>query len=122
MERVSEALNTIVDPCSITAGVPGGLVDMGLVRDLRIDELPDGGHRVTLAVGVTEPTCVLLGSFIAEAQIRLRALDGVTAVDVRPAVFDWSEEDMDHDYMKRLNRHRQQERSRRALPIVGVRE
>ncbi len=35
-ERIRAALNEVQDPCSVVAGVPAGIVDMGLVRSLEV--------------------------------------------------------------------------------------
>ncbi|WP_322770342.1 metal-sulfur cluster assembly factor [Frankia sp. Cr1] len=119
--RVREVLNTILDPCSVTAGVPAGLDDMGLVHDVRVMDDGAGGQQVSVAVGVTEPTCLLLGSFAAEAKRQLRGLPGVSAVDVRLKTdLDWSEQDLAPDYRRKLKEHRQILRSTIRLPIVPL--
>ncbi|MFF0222879.1 metal-sulfur cluster assembly factor [Streptomyces sp. NPDC004629] len=118
-EQVQDVLNTIIDPCSINAGAPAGLVDMGLVRDVRVDDDPEGGCHVSVAVGVTEPTCVLLGSFANETRERLSALDGVSSVDVKVlGDLQWSEDDLSPRYRERLERHRQERRSKLMLTIT----
>lgn len=116
--QVRATLNEILDPCSITAGVPAGLDDMGLVSDVHVHD--DGsGQRIAVTVGVTEPTCVLIGSFANEARIRLSALPGVSAVDVTLADdFDWSQDRLAPDYRRRLDEHRAQ--VRRSLPLLAV--
>ncbi|MCX4409943.1 MULTISPECIES: metal-sulfur cluster assembly factor [unclassified Streptomyces] len=119
---IRATLNEILDPCSITAGVPAGLDDMGLLSDIRIqDDIEDngGGRRVAVTVGVTEPTCVLIGSFANEAHTRLAALPGVSAVDVTLADdFDWTPDRLAPHYQRRLAEHRAQ--VRRALPLLAV--
>jgi metal-sulfur cluster biosynthetic enzyme len=79
---VRNALNTIIDPCSVIAGAPGGLDDMGLVRAIEIIEAPAGAH-VNVTIAVTEPTCLMGVVFLREAEATLSALDGVAAVTVR---------------------------------------
>ncbi|MGD6741562.1 metal-sulfur cluster assembly factor [Streptomyces sp. BH106] len=117
--QVRAVLNEIVDPCSITAGVPAGLDDMGLVSEVRVqEELEDtGGWRVAATVGVTEPSCVLIGSFASEAQARLAALPGVTAVEISLADdYEWTQDRLAPAYRRRLEEHRA--RKRRALPLL----
>ncbi|GKQ41942.1 metal-sulfur cluster assembly factor [Streptomyces sp. A012304] len=117
--QVRAVLNEILDPCSITAGVPAGLDDMGLVSDVHVRDDGTGGQCVAVTVGVTEPSCVLIGSFAAEAQVRLTALTGVSAVDVRLTDdFDWTPDRLAPHYRQRLDEHR--ERKRRALPLLAV--
>ncbi|MFZ3599334.1 metal-sulfur cluster assembly factor [Streptomyces sp. BH104] len=126
--RVRAVLNEIVDPCSITAGVPAGLDDMGLVSEIRVEEDFGGadsgggasgarGWRVAATVGVTEPSCVLIGSFASEAQARLAALPGVTAVDISLADdYEWTQDRLAPAYRRRLEEHRA--RKRRTLPLL----
>jgi len=119
--RVQEILNTIMDPCSMNAGVPAGLVDMGLVRDVHVDKDREGRCHVSVAIGVTEPTCVLLGSFANEAHERLSALSGVSSVNVRVlGDLQWSEDDLSPEYRVRLERLRREKRSRPFLSITSV--
>ncbi|MBA4863120.1 DUF59 domain-containing protein [Streptomyces sp. PSKA54] len=117
--QVRATLNEILDPCSITAGVPAGLDDMGLVSDIHVQDDGAGGQRIAVTVGVTEPSCVLIGSFANEAQVRLTALTGVSAVDVRLADdFDWTPDRLAPHYRQRLAEHR--EEKRRSLPLLAV--
>jgi metal-sulfur cluster biosynthetic enzyme len=99
---VRERLNAITDPCSVAAGAPAGLVDMGLVHDVRITHEADG-IRVSVVLGVTDPTCLMAGVFVAEARRRLANLPGVTAIDV---ALDhetiWTPQRLDARYAVRL--------------------
>ncbi|MFF5301956.1 metal-sulfur cluster assembly factor [Streptomyces sp. NPDC013161] len=117
--QIRAALNEILDPCSITAGVPAGLDDMGLVGDIHVRDDGADGQRISVTVGVTEPSCVLIGSFATEARARLTALTGVSAVDVRLADdFDWTPDRLAPRYRQRLAEHREQKR--RTLPLLAV--
>jgi len=42
---IRAALNEIVDPCSVVAGAPAGLDEMGLVRRLCVQGVSGGGGR-----------------------------------------------------------------------------
>lgn len=101
-DRVRAAVNAVPDPCSVTAGVPAGLDDMGLVRDVTISG-PPGARRVVVAIRLTEPTCLMGHVFVPAARAAVRALPGVTEVDVRldpdPG---WSERDLRPAYRRRL--------------------
>jgi metal-sulfur cluster biosynthetic enzyme len=81
-EQVRAALNTVIDPCSVVVGAPGGLDDMGLVRAVDVGETPDGA-AVDVTIGVTEPTCLMGVVFLRDAEVAVRALPGVAAVTVR---------------------------------------
>ncbi len=119
--EVRRVLNDIVDPCSITAGVPAGLCDMGLIRAVEVSG-PVGDQRIGLTVGVTEPGCFMIGPFAAEARARLLALAGVAEVALElDNGYDWTESMMAPDYRERLAQHREREAARRSLPLHVVR-
>jgi metal-sulfur cluster biosynthetic enzyme len=103
---VRAMLNEIVDPCSAAAGSPAGLVDMGLVRHVDVQHAPEGA-RVTVTIGLTEPACWMGFPFAKQATERLRALPGVSEVDVRlDPTADWSPSSMSPEYRQRLARDR----------------
>src|SRR5580658_3646622 len=70
-------LNEIIDPCSAAAGVPAGLVDMGLVREATLTSLPDGGCRATVRISVTHPFCLMAAVFLGDVEKRVRLLPEV---------------------------------------------
>ncbi|WP_033328405.1 metal-sulfur cluster assembly factor [Streptomyces yerevanensis] len=118
-DRVREVLNGIVDPCSITAGVPAGMDDMGLISDIQVRDDEAGGRRVSVTFGLTDPTCMLLGSFANEARERLAGLPGVTGVDVTlDHDMEWTPDMLAPHYQERLAEHRAQRR--RSLPLLAV--
>lgn len=117
---VREVLNEILDPCSITAGVPAGLCDMGLIREVAVRG-EQGHQEVALTVGVTEPGCFMIGPFAAEARARLLALPGVIDVELElDNGWDWTESKMAPDYLEKLTAHRERESARRTLPLSVV--
>ena len=75
---------------------------MGLVRQVEIDERPDGAHvRVTLCV--TEPGCMMGAIFQVNAQQALAALPDVVSVDVRVDYgYVWGPENLAPGYRRRL--------------------
>ncbi len=118
-QTVLAILEEIVDPCSAAAGVPAGLVSMGLVRSI---ELPspaaDSTLRVTLTM--TEPGCMMAAIFAENARERLAPLAGadgfhdVTGVEVALDTTQvWEPDDMAPEYRSRLAAAR-----RRRLPLT----
>jgi len=104
--EVCTVINTIVDPCSRAAGIPAGLVDMGLLRSLAVRAEPDGVH-VRAVVGVTEYGCLLGPAFATKIDQLVRGITGVVDVEVTlDDRFDWSPEDMDESYQQLLARRR----------------
>lgn len=109
--QIRAQLNQIVDPCSLVAGAPAGLVELGLVRSLELRETPDGA-AVRVRIGVTEPGCMMGASFAIKAREQLTALDGVASVDVElDHAGDWDPADIDPRYAERLAAVRAAKRS-----------
>lgn len=79
-ERVTAALDEIKDPCSLAAGTPLGLAEMGLVKEIRIGV--DGAVAVNLRL--TSPFCHMIGFFKTEAIARIGRLPGVVSVTLSP--------------------------------------
>lgn len=115
--EVRDILNQIMDPCSVTAGVPAGLCDLGLVSDVTVTGT-EQDQRVRVTVGTTEPGCLMIGSFATEARERLLGRPGVTAVDLTlDEGFHWTEDHMTPAYRTRLA-ERRGAAGRRLLPLV----
>ncbi|MGI8513032.1 MAG: metal-sulfur cluster assembly factor [Solirubrobacteraceae bacterium] len=101
-DAIRAELNEIVDPCSLVAGAPAGIDELGLVRGLSLTEAP-GGVAIEVRIGVTEPGCMMGASFAIRARERLEALAGVVAVDVQlDHTGDWDPSDIDPAYTERL--------------------
>lgn len=121
--QVRAALDAVVDPCSVVAGAPAGIVQMGLVRAL---ELADGeaGATIRVRIGVTEPGCLMGASFAAQARTQLERLDGVARVEIEfDHANDWMPSDMDGDYHRRLDAVRAARRAaleRRRTEVAGA--
>lgn len=101
--EVRAALDTVIDPCSVVAGVPAGLAEMGLVRALEVTDGEDG-VTIRVRIGVTEPGCLMGASFAARARAQLERLDGVTHIEIElDHANDWMPSDIDRDYQRRLD-------------------
>lgn len=93
--EIEAVLNGIIDPCSEASGNPAGLVEMGLVKDLRIEPDAEGSIAVRASLRVTEPGCLMAGVFLNEAHRRLSELPGIRAVELTLSHnFDWHPQDM----------------------------
>ena len=119
-QDVLRVLNEIVDPCSVRAGAPAGLVDMGLVGDIDIRPTSPGRCVVAVQVGVTEPGCFMIGPFAVEARERLLRLPDVDDVEVGfRAWTGWTEDDMTSEYRLHLTAVRTGARTRGHAPRQG---
>lgn len=116
---VRAVLNSIIDPCSRAAGVPAGIVEMGLIRSLEVRQEP-AGASITVTIRVTEPGCLMAYPFANEARKRLETLPGVASIDVKiDHVCDWEPAAMSPAYRTRLEAHRAQRRQ--AVNIQFIR-
>jgi metal-sulfur cluster biosynthetic enzyme len=119
---VRAVLNSIIDPCSRAAGVPAGIVEMGLIRSLEVRQEP-AGASITVTIRVTEPGCLMAYPFANEARKRLETLPGVASVDVKiDPVCDWEPAAMSHEYRTRLEAHRAQRRQAVNIQVVTRQE
>jgi probable FeS assembly SUF system protein SufT len=89
-ELVYSQLRNVYDP-----EIPVNIVELGLVYDLRIEELESGKSKVHVKMTLTAPGCGM-GEVIAhDAKSRIQNLPGVEEADVQ-VVFEppWSQEMM----------------------------
>lgn len=99
---ISSCLEAIVDPCSAASGAPGGLVSMGLVGDVVIEQRPNGAH-IDVTLFITEPGCMMGAVFQTTAQRELCSLPGVESAEVRvDHSHVWGPEQMTPEYRRRL--------------------
>ena len=75
-ERVNDALKTCYDP-----EIPVNIVDLGLVYDTRIAREADG-YRVAIKMTLTAPGCGMGVAIAADAEDKLRAIEGVSDASV----------------------------------------
>lgn len=76
-EAILANLRAIQDPCSVSAGRPMDIVQMGLIGDLDIN-----GATVRLSLVLTEPVCWFSKDLIAFAKDRIEMTDGVSEAEV----------------------------------------
>ncbi|MFN2427380.1 MAG: putative Fe-S cluster assembly protein SufT [Candidatus Binatia bacterium] len=75
---VEAALRTCYDP-----EIPVNIVDLGLVYDTRISDLPEGGYRVDVKMTLTAQGCGMGGAIAGDAEDKLRSIPSVTDASVR---------------------------------------
>jgi probable FeS assembly SUF system protein SufT len=76
-QQVWETLKSCFDP-----EIPVNIVDLGLIYDLALEPVSDGGHRVSVKMTLTAPGCGM-GSVIAgDAQQKILELPGVAEGNV----------------------------------------
>jgi probable FeS assembly SUF system protein SufT len=77
-EAVWNELRNVYDP-----EIPVNIVDLGLVYDLKIEPLAEGGSNVQVAMTLTAQGCGMGPSIAMDAQRRIEALQGVGEAHVR---------------------------------------
>lgn len=101
---VRTALCQVCDPCSIAAHAPVSILDMGLVRDWRVDK----NGNLVVRMALTSPSCTMGPHMMRAAEQLLSAIPGVASarVEVDPTVF-WTPADMTETGRAALNSRRQ---------------
>lgn len=74
---ILQRLREIEDPCSVQAGRPMDIVQMGLVGELHIE-----AGRVSMTLVLTEPVCWFSKDLIAFARDKILQVPGVTEAEV----------------------------------------
>ncbi len=107
--EVRAALGEVYDPCSQAWQRPLSLVDLGLVREVTVDE---GGHT-TILVSLTVPFCVAVATIMQSVERRVAELPGVAAVTVHiDQTTPWSPDLMTERGRRWLARRRLADRTR----------
>jgi probable FeS assembly SUF system protein SufT len=75
--QVIEQLKAVFDP-----EIPVNVVDLGLIYACDAEVLPQGGHRVEIKMSMTAPGCGMGDVLRQDAIARVRAVPGVTEVDI----------------------------------------
>jgi metal-sulfur cluster biosynthetic enzyme len=104
---VEAALETVLDPCSVTNGSNLNVVEMGLLREVRIE-----GSTVHVDLRVTSPMCMMIQYFMKEVEARVGPVAGVERVEVTvDRGFEWTPSMMSEGAKER-RRERLRERDR----------
>lgn len=104
--QVYECLEKVIDPCSAASVSPMNLVEMGLVRQVRVS---DDGHRVDVDLRLTSPQCMMIAHMTKATRRLVSELNGVEHVEVHADLgLDWAPSDI---------RPEAQERRRRSLEL-----
>lgn len=111
-ERVQAALEDVIDPCSVTAGSPLSVVDMGMITALSADE----AGRVSIGMRATSAMCTMIAGIMKVAEDRVGQVEGVTSVNVTLQSGPmWTEADMTDRGRTALNARRAASRTSRPV-------
>jgi metal-sulfur cluster biosynthetic enzyme len=77
-DRILTTLDTVRDPCSIANRHPMGIVELGLLIELDVNDSGD----VHVLLRPTSPSCTLIGSIMRAVDEQIGKVDGVRSVSV----------------------------------------
>lgn len=111
LAQVREALDDVLDPCSVGVGNPTSIVELGLVEDITCT---DGQVRVVLCV--TAPVCLMVAPMFEAIRDATSAIDGVGSVEVNldPTVV-WTTARVHPEHAERLARWNEARRAAAAV-------
>ena len=81
--EIYRRLSSVVDPCMEAAGLGLSLVDLGIVRDVTVD---DG--EIAVELGLTEPGCGFTHALVTRVEDALEPMGADRRIAVR---FNWRE-------------------------------
>ena len=113
------ALERIYDPCSVATRSPLNIVDMGLVREVDVDDR----HNVRVSICPTSPSCMLMASITEGAEKELCAIEGAAGVEVTiDSDFFWTPEAMTERGQAELVRHRETRSEEAPIPLGRLKQ
>ena len=88
-DQIEATLRTVYDP-----EIPVNIFELGLVYEIKIGE----NNRIRITMTLTAPGCPVAGDIIMEVDQKVRAIEGVSDVDVH-LTFDppWTKEMMSEE-------------------------
>lgn len=111
-DAIRQAISKVYDPCSVNAGFPINVIDMGLILGWAISS---NGH-VDIRMRLTSPGCTLAPSFMHRIEEAVRTVECVSSVVVSvDGLMLWSESDVDVQSRRNLNEIRM-----RSLAATGT--
>jgi metal-sulfur cluster biosynthetic enzyme len=118
LAEVQAVVNTVQDPCSVSWGIPLTITEMGLVREIQVQD-----RIVHLKLLLTEPTCIFFFDIGTDLKTKLINALGQCEVDIELLSNQlWSEDLMQPEALKRLKVFRQRSREhygmKRRVPLA----
>jgi metal-sulfur cluster biosynthetic enzyme len=112
-ERILAAANQILEPCGLGQGLSIGMVDMGLIGGVDVEQ-GDAGWHVKIRARVTSPDCLHFVYFERELRAAVTGIDNIDKIDIEwTDCLDWSP-----DRMSPKVREQMAERRRRQLAAI----
>jgi len=77
-KAVWDQLKTVFDP-----EIPINIVELGLVYNMEVKPLPDGGNKVEVKMTLTAPGCGMGAAIADDAKTKIASIPGVAETDVQ---------------------------------------
>lgn len=77
-EAIWDQLKKVYDP-----EIPVNIVDLGLVYSMDVEQKPEGGYGVNVAMTLTAPGCGMGPAIAEDAKTKILLVPGVSTADVR---------------------------------------
>ena len=77
-EAIWDQLKKVYDP-----EIPVNIVDLGLVYSMDVEQTPDNGYKVNVAMTLTAPGCGMGPAIAEDAKSKILLVPGVSLADVR---------------------------------------
>jgi metal-sulfur cluster biosynthetic enzyme len=112
-ERILEAANQVLEPCGMAQGLSVGMVDMGLIRGVDVEQRGSRWY-VRVRARVTSPDCLHFVYFERELRATIAAIADFEKIDVEwTEGSDWTPDDMSPRLRQQMN-----DRRRRQLAAI----
>jgi FeS assembly SUF system protein len=72
-DQIEDTLRTVFDP-----EIPVNIMELGLIYEIKIND----DNRVGILMTLTAPACPVAGDIVREVDEKVRAIEGVSDVDV----------------------------------------
>ncbi len=117
-QKLDARLDEVMDPCSLSAGVPLSIKAMGLIREINVGD--DGD--VSVLIRLTTPGCVIgVTQFTREIRDIVGPMEEVTSIDVNfEHSYGWSESDITPEGRELLAKVRERRREHADLALIPV--
>lgn len=113
---IREQLDKVIDPCSAARGTDLGLVEMGLVKDVAINN-----EQVQISLRLTGPGCMQIPYFVEQVSKRIGDLQGVSHVSVTTdAGLEWTPEMMSESGREKREKRKQALRQQYKKPESDI--
>ena len=120
-ESILAAANQILEPCGMAQGLSIGMVDMGLIAGIDLDQR-DSRWRVKVRARVTSPDCLHFVYFERELRAAIAPIADFEKIEVEwTDGSDWTPDDMSPQLREQLygRRRKQLEAIEKGLEASG---